>query len=449
MKKGGMDKKMNRRKFLKTSSVVTAGSVLGATAFSAKSYSNILGANDRLNFAVAGVRSRGQAHADAMRHCENASVTHICEVDKRYEEEFSAKIIELFGKAPKAIKDFRKLVEEKDVDVITIATPEHWHAPMSIMALQNGKHVYVEKPCSHNPREGELLVQAQKKYGKLVQMGNQQRSSTHTIEIIKRIKDGLIGKPYYGKAWYSNMRGGIGVGKVVPVPDYLDWELWQGPAPRRDYRDNVHPYNWHWFWHWGTGETLNNGTHEVDICRWALGVDYPNRITANGGRYHFEDDWEFYDTLNTSFEYDDKMITWEGKSCNALKYFDRGRGCTIHGTNGSVLIDRGGYIVFDLGGAIIEEYVPTEAAETSDLVGMDTMTIDHFKNLINGIRKGEKLNSPIADGNISVTMLQLSNIAWKFGRALNIDPKSGQILGLDEAMTMWAREYEPGWELKV
>ena len=171
------------------------------------------------------------------------------------------------------------------MDAITIATPDHWHAPMAIAGLQAGKHVYVEKPCSHNPAEGALLVEAQKKYGKLVQMGTQQRSSPHTIEIVDKIHNGLIGRAYYAKAWYSNTRKSIGVGKEAPVPPQLDWDLWQGPAPRRPYKDNVQPYNWHWFRIWGTGETLNNGTHEVDVCRWALGVDYPKRVTSSGGRY--------------------------------------------------------------------------------------------------------------------------------------------------------------------
>ncbi len=280
-------------------------------------------------------------------------VTHICDVDKREVDKFSPRVHELFGRAPKAEKDIRKLLESKDIDAITISTPEHWHVHMSIMGGHAGKHVYVEKPCCHNPHEGELIVQAQKKYKKYyIQMGNQQRSSEHTIAIIKRIHDGLIGKVYYGKAWYSNTRGPIGGGnEVAAPPDYLDWELWQGPAPRRPYKDNFHPYNWHWFWHWGTGETLNNGTHEVDLCRWALGVGYPKKISASGGRYHYQDDWEFYDTLITNFEYDDKMITWEGLSCQGKRYYNRGRGATIHGTEGTVLIDRDGYIVFKKAGS--------------------------------------------------------------------------------------------------
>ena len=203
-------------------------------------------------------------------------------------------------------KIFAEFSREKDVDAITIATPDHWHTPMAIAGLQAGKHVYVEKPCSHNPAEGEMLVQAQRKYQKLVQMGTQQRSSPHTIEIIEKIHAGAIGRPYFAKAWYVNNRKSIGIGKEVPVPPQLDWDLWQGPAPRRPYRDNVHPYNWHWFKIYGTGETLNNGTHEVDVCRWALGVDYPKRVTSSGGRYQFKDDWQFYDTLVTSFEYEDQ-----------------------------------------------------------------------------------------------------------------------------------------------
>ncbi|PKL81480.1 MAG: gfo/Idh/MocA family oxidoreductase, partial [Ignavibacteriae bacterium HGW-Ignavibacteriae-3] len=288
-----------RREFIKKSTMAAAGVTLGGVGFSAKSYGRIIGANDRMNFAIIGLHGRAYAHLEGVRMCDNTMVTHVCDVDRRELDKFAAEAEKKFNMAPVREKDFRKILESKDVDAVTIATPEHWQAIMSIMALQSGKHVFVEKPSSHNPYEGELLVQAQKKYGKLVQLGNQQRSSPHTIEIMKKIHEGIIGTPYLGKAWYSNTRGTIGTGKVVPVPEYLDWDLWQGPGPRTDYKDNVHPYNWHWFWHWGTGETLNNGTHEVDLCRWALGVDYPNSVSASGGRYHFKDDWEFYDTLAT------------------------------------------------------------------------------------------------------------------------------------------------------
>jgi len=312
--------------------------------------------------------------------------------------------------------------------------------------LQAGKHVYVEKPCSHNPAEGEMLVRAQQKHGKLVQMGTQQRSSPHTIEIIQKIRNGIIGRPYFAKAWYINVRKSMGTGKEAPVPAQLDWELWKGPAPRRPYKDNVHPYNWHWLRIYGTGEALNNGTHEVDVCRWALGVDYPKRIAASGGRYHFKDDWQFYDTLVTSFEYEDAIINWEGKSCQGMKYYDRDRGSTIMGTTGTVLVDRDGYEVYDLAGKKTNEFKAGSKTSSADLLGRDTMTDAHFANFIGGIRKGEKLNAPIADGNISVTMLQLSNVAWEVNRELSVDTTNARIQNDAEAMKLWGREYEKGWE---
>jgi predicted dehydrogenase len=223
--------------------------------------------------------------------------------------------------------------------------------------------------------------------------------------------------------------------------------LWQGPAPRRPYKDNIHPYNWHWFWHWGTGETLNNGTHEVDLCRWAMGLGYPRVITASGGRYHFRDDWEFYDTLATSFEYDDAMITWEGMSCQGKQTEGRGRGAIIHGTKGSVLIDRGGYEVFSLDDRKVDEYKTDTKSSTSDLRSADSMTDMHFQNLVNAIREGEALRSPIQEGNVAVTMLQLSNIAWKLNRALRLDPSNGHLLDDPQASALCRREYEKGWEL--
>ena len=435
-----------RREFLRDIGVGTAAAVIGARA---SSYARIIGANDRVNCAVIGLHGRAYAHLESIYATPGGSVSHVCDVDSRELDKFGDAVKGKSGRSPVRAKDFRKVLESADVDAVTIATPEHWHAPMAIMALQAGKHVYVEKPCSHNPREGELLVQAQKKYGKLVQLGTQQRSSPHTIEIVKKIREGLIGRPYLGKAWYCNTRKSIGTGKQVPVPGYLDWDLWQGPAPRRSYTDNVHPYNWHWFWHWGTGETLNNGTHEVDFCRWALGVDYPVRVTAAGGRYHFKDDWEFYDTLVTNFEFDGKMITWDGMSCQGKGNYGKSRGSTIHGTDGTVLVDREGYQVFSLDDRKIDEFTVGKTATSADLISADSMTDAHFRNFFNAIREGEPLHAPIEEGNKSVTILQLSNIAWKLGRSLNLNKDDAHVLGDPGAMALWHREYEKGWEPKI
>jgi predicted dehydrogenase len=434
---------VTRREFLDTLAAGAAGLAIGSTA---KSYGQILGSNDRLNFAVIGLHSRAYAHLSALKaNKDTARIAHVCDVDGDILKKFSADAELELGYAPVTHKDFRQILQLKDVDAVTIATPEHWHAPMAIAALQAGKHVYVEKPCSHNPAEGAMLVVAQQKYGKLVQMGTQQRSSAHTIEIVDKIHNGLIGRAYFAKSWYSNVRKSIGVGKAAPVPKQLDWDLWQGPAPRQPYKDNVHPYNWHWFRTWGTGETLNNGTHEVDVCLWALDAGYPERITSSGGRYHFKDDWQFYDTLVTSFDYGDKLISWEGRSCQGMKVYGRDRGSAIMGTTGTVLVDRDGYEVYDLKGNKTGEFKTGKATSSSDLTGRDSMTDAHFANFIAAIRTGERLHSPVSVGNVAVTMLQLSNVSWEVNRTLTLDTRDGEVRGDPEAMKMWGRAYESGW----
>ncbi len=441
---------ITRRDFLATGTAALAfapAATLAATPTpTARSYAQILGANERLNFAVIGLNGRAGAHLSSLKaNGKAARISHVCDVESTILQRFAGSVQKELDYTPATEKDFRKLLALKDIDAITIATPDHWHAPMAIAGLQAGKHVYVEKPCSHNPAEGVLLVEAQKKYGKVVQMGSQQRSSPHTIDIVKKIHDGLIGRAYAANAWYANTRKSIGFGKPAPVPATLDWDLWQGPAPRQPYKDNVQPYNWHWFRVWGTGETLNNGTHEIDVCRWALGVDLPKRITASGGRYAYKDDWQFYDTITTSFEYDDALITWDGKCCSGARTYNRDRGSLIVGTTGSVVLDRDGYEIYDNRGKKTDEFKTGKATSSTDLTGRDSMTDAHFGNFIAAIRTGEKLNQPVSSGNVAVTMLQLSNIAWEVNRELHLDPSTGKILNDKEAMKGWDREYEKGW----
>ncbi len=235
------------------------------------------------------------------------------------------------------------------------------------------------------------------------------------------------------------------MGKEAAVPSQLDWDLWQGPAPRRPYKDNVHPYNWHWFKIYGTGETLNNGTHEVDVCRWALGVDYPKRVTSSGGRYQFKDDWQFYDTLVTSFRIrrrDDDVGREELSGDEVLRPRSRfdDHGNQRHGAGRPRWLRS-----LRSQGEKTNEFKVGSSTSSSDLIGSDSMTDAHFANFIAGIRKGEKLNAPIAVGNVAVTMLQLSNIAWETNRELHLDTKDGKIQGDPDAMKLWEREYEKGW----
>ena len=437
----------NRRKFLKSAAVAGAAVGVGMPAFS---YGNIMGANRRINAVTFGCNGRGVGLTETFAKAKDCAIVGIGDVDRRAVEKGQNAVVELGKRKPKGNQDFRRFLDDRDVDAVVIATPDHWHAPMAIMALQAGKHVYVEKPCSHNPAEGDMLVAAQKKYGKVVQMGNQTRSSITLNKVIKEIHDGLIGEAYAGKAWYANQRGSIGHGKPAPVPEWLDWELWQGPTPRERYMDNIVHYNWHWFWRYGTGELLNNGTHEIDMCRWALGVDYPSRITSTGGRYHFDDDWEAFDTQLVGMEYaEGKTINWEGRSCNAMNNLGGGRGSIVHGTKGSVHMNRAGYTVYDLVGKEIRSEKEAGKSVSMDVAGggsLDALHIDNFLQAING---SAKLNSPIEDANISVTTCHLGNIAQRVGATLNLDTKTGKPIKNKKAMALWSREYAKGWEPKI
>ncbi len=435
-----------RRKFIKetglVSSVITLGSKLSPLILHASR-----SPNDHLTFAVAGLNGRGMALIQSVLEVPNVNITHLCDVDSRATDKAQILLQDLDQPKAKVEVDYRKLMEDNSIDVVVIATPDHWHAPMAMMAAAAGKHVYVEKPCCHNPREGELLVATKKKYNALIQMGNQQRSGLATREAIADIRSGIIGKVYMGKAWYANTRGSIGRGKEAKVPEWLNWELWQGPAPRVPYRDNIVHYNWHWFWHWGTGEINNNGTHEIDICRWALDVKYPVNVTSSGGRYHFEDDWEFYDTQVANFEFEDgKLITWEGKSCNGHPYFERGRGVTIHGTRGTILMDRNAYHVFDQDGESIKYVKEGSYSSTTDTVGAGGLDGLHMNNLANAIRRGESLNADIEEGYISNLLPHLGNIAQECGGSIQTDPANGHVLNNAKAAKYWSREYEKGWE---
>jgi predicted dehydrogenase len=439
---------VTRRTFNGTLAASSAALAVNATA---KSYAQIAGANSRLNFATIGLNGRAYAHLSSIKANQNdIRLTHVADVETNIMAKFVAAAQRELGYAPAGSQDFRKVFDQKDVDVVTIATPDHWHAPMAILGLEAGKNVYVEKPCSYDPHEGEMLIAARDKYKKLVQMGNQQRSSPHSIKIVGQIHDGLIGNAYSAFAWYSNKRGSIGIGKPVPVPATLDWDLWQGPAPRTEYHDNYQPYNWHWFKRWGTGEALNNGTHEVDVCRWALDVRFPESVSATGGRYAFKDDWQYYDTLEVAWKYPEKLLTWEGFCCNHMRHYGRDRGSLIRGTKGSVIVDRDGYEVYDLAGKRTDEFNLKQAQTSStDTTGKDSMTDAHFANLVAAVRTGAPLHSPVEQGNVAVTMLQLANYSWALNRALKLDPSNGHIVGDPEAERMTHREYEKGWAPKV
>ncbi|MEP0132734.1 MAG: Gfo/Idh/MocA family oxidoreductase [Eudoraea sp.] len=439
-----------RREFIKKTTVGGTAITLGAFALPGSLNAGILGANDQLQVAVIGVRSRAKALTMGISKSPNVKIIYNCDVDDTIIEAHNIWCQEKIGYIPKVEKDFRKMLEDKDVDAVFIATPEHWHAPMAIMALQAGKHVYVEKPCSHNPYENDLLVEAQKKYGKKVQMGNQQRSARTSITAVRDIRNGIIGNVYKGEAYYSNSRSSIGNGVDIAVPSTLNWDLWQGPAPRKVYKDNIHPYNWHWFRNWGTGEIHNNGTHEIDICRWALGVDLPETVTSFGGKYAYEDDWQFPDNQQVTYTFsDNKFITWNGHSRGVIKPEQPGRGATIYGSKGTIELSREGYKLYDLDGRPIKFEFETGGSATIDTMGAGDLDGMHIANFFNAIRLDEKQNSPIADASITTMLCHLGNMAQDAGETLKVDTKTGKILNNKQAMAAWKREYENGWEPKL
>lgn len=444
----------SRRDFIKKSvtgaAVVSLGGVL--PGFSAKSYANIIGANDRVKVGVMGVNSRGNALATNFALQENCEVLYISDVDSRAALKTAAAVTEIQGKKPKLEPDFRKSLEDKEMEALVVAAPDHWHAPAAIIACQAGKHVYLEKPSSHNPAEGELVIAAAEKYKRKIQMGNQRRSWPNVAAAIKEVHDGAIGRAYFTKGWYTNNRESIGTGKQVAVPDWLDYELWQGPAPRKPYQDNLIHYNWHWFWHWGTGEALNNGTHMADLMRWALDVEYPVKVSSAGGRYRYQDDWETPDTQVISLEFDNNTaMTWEGRSCNGRTVEGSSVGVAVYGETGTIVIGSGNaYQVYDLKNKLVKDVkndIKVDARNKSN--PSQLLDAFHIQDFFDAIRKDTPLKSDIVGGQQSTLLMQLGNIAQRTGQTLHIDPSNGHILDNAEAQELWSREYEPGWEPTV
>jgi predicted dehydrogenase len=445
-----------RRDFIKKVAISSAGLAVGnkVMAFSAKSYKRIIGANDRIHVAIIGLNGRGGSMAGTFAKQKNLEVGTVCDVDSRTIPR-AIKTITDAGQAtaPKGEGDCRKVMEDKSLDAIYIATPDHWHAPLTIMGCQAGKHVYVEKPVSHNPHEGEMAVAAARKYDRIVQMGAQRRSSPVLMQGIEELHNGLIGRVYLAKTWYTNVRKS---NFLTPgaIPSWLNYDLWQGPAPRVPYKDGLIHYNWHWFWNWGTGEALNNGTHEVDVARWGLGVDFPIRVSSVGGRYQFKDDWQTPDTQIITMDYPGRVsLMWENRSSNGRKIEGADRGIIFYGDNGSMDTDGGSYIVYDLSGKQVKEVKAVTQEDTvqgrntaSPNLGWDSL---HVANFLDSIRNHKRPNCDVELGYKSVVAMQLGNISWRVGRDLKLDPSNGHILNDPEAQKLWSRTYEPGWEPKV
>lgn len=453
-----MNTPLSRREFVTTTTLAAGAALaLGPGVLRAAN-----AAGRKVVLAVAGVRTgepgssgRGIELIDKFSALPGVEFKYVIDVDRRYLAPAAAFAEKKQGKKPQTETDFRRALEDKDVDALLVTTPDHWHAPMAILAAKAGKHVYVEKPCSHNPREGEILVEVARKHRRLVQMGNQRRSLGNVQQMVADLQGGLLGKVFLAQCFYSRRRPPIGFGKKVSPPAELDWDLWQGPAPRTAYRDNVHPYNWHWFWDWGTGEALNNGVHLMDVARWAMGVSYPTKVTSFGGRWHDVglDDWEAPDTQEIQLQYGDgRGITWFGRSCStygAPGY--KANGIIFFGSKGTLDYDGGGkYTVYDLDNKVVKAVGGDDDRKVNLANSADPgLQENHAENFIESIRGNAKLTAPIDEGHCSTVLGQLGNIAHRVGRPLKTDPTNGHIIGDPEAAKLWTREYAPGWEPTV
>ncbi|MDB2607080.1 Gfo/Idh/MocA family oxidoreductase [Zobellia sp.] len=444
----------DRRNFIKKTALGAVGATLvsnNVNAMSAKSYRKIIGANDRINVAIQGLGRRYGAYMSAIANKENnIELSYLCDVMKSQRDKAATLVSEKTHQKPKLENDIRNILDDKHVDAVFMATPDHWHAPGACMAMLAGKDVYLEKPCSHNLEEGKLLVAYQKKYNRIVQMGNQQRSSLQSQEIIKDIHNGIIGDVYNAIAFYTNSRGQVPNQTKSNPPEGLDWDLFQGPAPRRAYTDDTWNYNWHWYgWDYGTAEMGNNATHELDIARWALDVKYPEHVEVKSGKFQFKDDgWEMYDTMEATFRFaGNRTIQWDGRSRNGYDKYGAGRGTLIYGSKGSVFVDRDGYKLYDLKGGLIKENIVSGLEDGTNLGGGGGLTQAHTLNFFDTIRGKAELTSPIEQGAISQTLTHYANIASRIDQSFEIDENTGRIFNR-EAMKLWSRTYEPGWEIK-
>jgi len=415
---------MNRRYFL-MGSAVAAGAARASTLASA---------NDTIRVACVGLKGRGRDHIMAFGKMQNIQIAALCDVDDSIMAERLKDVAKLNGGTPAAFRDIRKLLEDKSIDAISIATPNHWHTLASIWAMQAGKDVYCEKPCSHNIFESRQIVAAANKYNRIVQHGSQTRSSPSIQEAFKQMREGLLGEVYMTRGLCYKPRNTIGKAPVEVVPQGVDYDLWLGPAPKREFTKNRFHYTWHWFWDTGNGDFGNQGIHEVDISRWGLGVTYPTRITASGGKVMFDDDQETPNVLMVDYEFDvrgkKKMMVFEVRHWHTN---DEG-GTKI----GNLFYGEKGYMVVD-GYTKATTFMGQKGEPGPKWEGGG----DHYANFFAAMRsrKTSDLNCPIEEGAISSTLMHLGNIAYRLGRTLNFDEKTMSVVDDKEANKMFTRPY--------
>lgn len=424
-----------RREFIES---VTAG----AAALTALSGATAVGkgANDKLIVGLIGCGGRGMHDARNFASMPNVEVAYVCDVDegRRFA---AAKALDI--DSSRAVSDMRKVLDDKAVDIALVTTPDHWHSPASILACDAGKHLYVEKPVSHNLREGRLLVEASQRNKTLVQHGTQCRSTPMMIEAVKLLRDGVIGNVYVAKCWNIQRRGSIGRGKDVDPPSGFDYDSWIGPATMIPYRTNRVHTRWTMWYHFGVGEIGNDGVHDIDYTRWGLGIDtHPTRISANGGKFHFDDDQEFPDTQQVTFEYpgskfgEQRLLIYEQRLWSTNYPHNVDSGAEFYGDKGQMFLSRRGKL------EVVDD--KKKVLDVGIALGGQN-DVAHVQNLCDAIRGSAKLNADALTAHMTTSLCHLGNIATRVGRSLVFDPKTEQIVNDKEASAMLRREYRNHW----
>ena len=434
---------VTRRAFLATSAVVaTRGLTPHGSPLSTVTYAGAADKpNDRVRVAVMGCRVRGKQLLPVFLKQPNVEITHVIDPD----ESLYADILKLAKDQttpPKTETDVRKVLEDKSVDALVVAAPDHWHALATVWACQAGKHVYCEKPCSHNIVEGRRMVQASRKYKKVVQIGTQRRSQTSVIAAREYVQSGKLGKVAFARAWIGGARPNIGKASPEPVPKGVDYSLWLGPAGEGPFTKNRFHYNWHWFWDLGTGEIGNNGIHGMDVVRNVLGLDAPTRISCAGGKYYYDDEQQTPDTQIATFDFPAGpggatgcTLLWEHRVWEKKEQGPEGLayGITLHGDKGTMLFNGDTWTVRGGDGAAEKP--------KSDMMA------DHVRNFLDSIRDGKTPNADIEEGHKSTRLCHLGNIAYRTGRTLQFDAATETFTNDPEANKYLGRDYRKGFEL--
>lgn len=421
---------LSRRQFLGHSARNAAGAAAGMVALSSKP--GLSAPSETVRVGVIGVRSQGKNLAERLARMNGAEVVALCDVDSSLEAAARKVVGESQESVPVWHEDFRRVLDDDSIDAVVIATPDHWHALMGILACQAGKDVYLEKPVSHTIEEGHRLVEAARKYDRVMQTGLQQRSGSHFQSAIETVRSGKIGTVRFARAWIANARRPMKLKQDEAPPAGVNYDLWLGPAPQRAFNSNRFHHHWRSFLDYGTGELGNWGVHLLDVARWGLDIGLPERVSVSGGNYVFDGAIETPDTMVATFDYPDHTITWEHRLWSNHGVEGRGSGVAFHGERGTLIVDRSGWKVYDS-----RERLTADASE---------LTNSHLQNFLHCLRHRETPSADIEIGHTSTMLCHLGIIAWKLGREIRFNSETGSLVD-DEAAALASKSYRDEWPL--